>query len=197
MKKIDWSTVSYTPSSKSIDEDAIAVNSFDQKFSLLLNRHLYILLAWCIINWLVCIPLLWYSNHWLWYFSLMNICWGGINYLIVFFLFRHISVLPSHRSTIFQRYEVYWHVKSLLLLNIGLDTAYIIAGLYLRSFTNDPEMSYTDLWYGFGISVILQGIFLFLLDNIFHYYHLINFRSYLQKTMTNQDGEDKNKHSRI
>jgi len=115
------------------------------------------------------------DDHW-WYFALMNICWASINFGIVLWIFNHVFYQQFTKGDTFQRYTVQRHVEKMLLLNIGLDTAYIFAGLYLHALSRVPEMSYPDLWLGFGWSVIIQGAFLLCHDNIFHYLHRKNFR---------------------
>jgi hypothetical protein len=181
MKNTSWKSISTTLPSTIVNESNTSVKTFDQKFNQLIKRHLSYLKKWSILNLSVSIPALGFFNNWLWYFFLMNISWGVINYLIAYLLFLHTAPFPSNHSNIVHRLGVYWHVKSMLLLNIGLDTAYIFAGLYLKNLMYHPEIAYPELYYGFGISVIFQGIFLFLHDNIFHYNHFITFRRYLYK----------------
>jgi hypothetical protein len=177
MKIINWlflfrNLATDIPFEEIVDE----IKDFDERFGIILKKHLAILAWWCIINLIVGVPFLLVYDGWWLYFFVMNISWAVINFLIVLFLYDHIFFLRFQKGNVFQRFEVQRHVQRMLLLNIGLDTAYIFAGLYLKTLAAIPDIAHPALWYGFGWSVIVQGAFLFIHDNVFHYYHLKNFR---------------------
>lgn len=159
-----------------LDEIVDELRDFDDRFRLILRKHLAVLGWWCFINLLTGLTgLFLFSGQWR-YFFLMNIVWALINFAIVVFIFDHTFYQRFSQGNSFERIEVQRHVEKMLLLNIGLDTAYIFAGLFLRSLAYLPATDYPELWIGFGWSVILQGAYLFIHDNVFHYLHLINFR---------------------
>ncbi len=162
------------------------MRDFDERFGGILRKHLAILGWWCFLNLGIGIPALFFTQSTLWYFMLMNISWAFINFAVVLFIFDHVCYRRFAKGNTFDCFEVHWHVERMLLLNIGLDTAYIFAGLYLRTVGLLPGMAHADLWLGFGWSVILQGAFLFLLDNFFRRLHLRNFyqaRGFLEKRL--------------
>ena len=77
-------------------------------------------------------------------------------------------------------------------LNIGPASSTAMragTGLWLKALSAIPDMPYPELWLGFGWSVILQGAFLLVHDNIFHYLHRVNFRKckpFLEDVMETQ-----------
>lgn len=144
---------------------------FDDRFSGIINKHLALLGWWCFFNLLIGLTsLFWATGSW-WYFMLMNLSWAFINFGIVILLFDHTNHRRFAEGNALSRVTVYWHVKSMLLLNIGLDSAYMIAGLYIQTLSRVPGNKYPELWEGFGWSVLLQGGVLFLLDNGFRFLH--------------------------
>ncbi len=177
MKLISWhffftSLAADLPLEELVDE----VRDFDERFLVILNKHLALLGWWCFLNFFVGIPLLFYVDGWAWYFLLMNMTWAGINFGIVLLIFDHVFRRRFLKSNVFQRFEVQRHVERMLLFNIGLDIAYVFAGLWLKTLADVPGIAHPELWLGFGWSVILQGTFLFIHDNVFHFLHLLNFR---------------------
>lgn len=159
-----------------LDEIVDEVRDFDERFTIILRKHLAVLGWWCFINLIVGILGLFYFKEALWYFQLMNMTWAFINFAIVLWIFDHIFYVRFIEGNTFQRFEVQRHVEKMLLLNIGLDIAYIFAGLYLLTLGRIPDISHAALWTGFGWSVILQGVFLFCHDNFFHFLHRRNFK---------------------
>ena len=80
-------------------------------------------------------------------------------------------------------------MEKVLLFNVGLDDMYIFAGLYLITLARVPGMNYPELWAGFGWSVLVQGVYLLVNDNVFHWMHLVNFRKcrpYLENLIETQ-----------
>lgn len=172
-----------------IDEIVDEVRDFDERFGIILRKHLALLGWWCFINLIVGLFGLFYFKEALWYFQLMNMSWAFINFVIVSWIFDHIFYVRFIEGNTFQRFEVQRHVEKMLLLNIGLDTAYIFAGLYLLTLGRVPDITHPKLWTGFGWSVILQGAFLFFHDNYFHLLHRRNFkkcRPFLKDVMESQ-----------
>lgn len=172
-----------------LEEIVDEVRDFDERFGIILRKHLALLGWWCFINLAVGVPGMFLFRGWLWYFMLMNMAWGIIDFAIVLWIFDHIFLKRFVEGNVFQRFEVQRHVEKMLLFNIGLDTAYIFAGLWLKALAAIPGMPYPELWLGFGWSVILQGAFLFIHDNIFHYLHRANFRKckpFLEDVMETQ-----------
>jgi len=64
----------------------------------------------------------------------------------------------------------------MLFLNIGIDTAYIFTGCWVREHSFACDVAHPELWLGFGWAVIVQGIFLLGQDIVFFRLHRRNFR---------------------
>lgn len=162
------------------------LRDFDERFRLILRKHLAVLGWWCLINGVSALLGLFLLGGGWWYFVLMNASWAIINFLVVLWIYHHIIARQFADGNTYQRFEGQRHVEKMLLLNIGLDLAYIFAGLFLWTLGRVPDTLHVDLWRGFGASVVLQGTFLFIHDNVFYRLHRINFRkarAYLESVL--------------
>ncbi len=187
-----------------LEEIVDEVKDFDDRFRIILRKHLAVLGWWCFICFGTgVIGLIRFDGQWF-YFFLMNISWALINFAIVTAIFNHVFYQRFLKGNVFQRFEVQRHVEKMLWLNIGLDVAYIFAGLYLHALGAYPETAHAALWTGFGWSVMVQGIYLFVQDNAFHYLHYLNFRKaepFLEDVIESQlawreqTGRQKNQHT--
>ena len=107
------------------------------------------------------------------YFHQMNAAWGGINLAIAGFgYYNSMSADPASFSLLESINEQH-NIQKVLMLNIGLDAAYMLGGAYMieRSKTtiDNPERLS-----GFGKSVIMQGAFLCAFDIGFYIAHNLN-----------------------
>lgn len=93
------------------------------------------------------------------YFHEMNAAWNMVNLSIAGFSF--LGLQNSDFISLAQSYNEAQHLDKLLLLNTGLDLAYIAAGGYLiESGLRKNKLRRT----GYGKSLLLQGSFLLLFD---------------------------------
>lgn len=96
------------------------------------------------------------------YFYDMNAIWNSVNLGIATFGYIRANHLTQPENGL-GMYNVQNRLDKVLLINIGLDLAYIATGLFLndrgRRSTNNR-----DLLVGYGKSVVLQGVFLFAFD---------------------------------
>ncbi|HMP29738.1 MAG TPA: hypothetical protein PKD85_09065, partial [Saprospiraceae bacterium] len=96
-------------------------------------------------------------------FHQMNLGWGIINAGIAslgYYSALKGGTIPLESMSLLQENQ---SLKSILLLNTGLDVAYMISGVYLiekdkNSIKNPGRLR------GFGKSLIMQGAFLFVFD---------------------------------
>lgn len=107
------------------------------------------------------------------YFHQMNAAWGGINLAIAGFgYYNALSADPSSFS-LFETINEQNSIQKILMLNIGLDAAYMLGGAYMiersKTTTENPERLS-----GFGKSIIMQGAFLFVFDIGFYIAHNMN-----------------------
>jgi hypothetical protein len=96
-------------------------------------------------------------------FHQMNFGWGLVNSVIAGF--GYYSAMNGHMG-IDQPMDLLMDnqkLKSILLLNTGLDVAYMATGLYLMEKSKN-SLENADRFKGFGKSLIMQGAFLFAFD---------------------------------
>jgi hypothetical protein len=107
-------------------------------------------------------------------FHTMNLSWGFINGGIAAFVYLHTKKSAAQPKMLLRRLNLQRHVEKVLLFNVGLDLAFIAAGiaLYQRAFVIDT--AYPELWKGFGISVLMQAAYLLIQDSVFYRLHRRN-----------------------
>ncbi len=106
------------------------------------------------------------------YFNQFNAMWNVVNLGIA--TFGYLSASNSDPSlmgnaSIFSEYS---SMQSFLLLNAGLDVAYIATGLYLKE--KSKNSSSGERLRGYGNSLLLQGGFLLLFDTALYFIHQSN-----------------------
>lgn len=152
------------------------LKDFDERFIMILRKHIAVLGWWCLLNFVSGVVGLFFTEGFWWYFFLMNISWAVINFLVVVWIFNHVFFRKFTKGKVVIRLRIQYHMEKMLFANVGLDLAYIFCGLFFYALSKNPELSYPELWAGFGVSIFLQGIYLFFQDNIFHQMHLRNFK---------------------
>ena len=152
------------------------MRDFDQRFMMIIRKHIAILAWWCFLHLVAGIPALILTSGVWWYFFLMSICWAIINLLVVYWIFDHVFVMKFRNGQLFQRFEVQRHVEKMLFANIGLDVAYIFCGLFFLALAGQETVAYPELWRGFAWAIQVQGIYLLAQDIFFHRLHALNFK---------------------
>ncbi len=97
------------------------------------------------------------------YFQQMNVFWNVVNLgLAAGGLYGSLTE-PAHGISLFETVEKQASIERILLLNAGLDAAYMAAGAWMleRSKTASDQAA---LWQGYGQSLVLQGAFLLVFD---------------------------------
>lgn len=149
---------------------------FDRRHRIIMRRHIALLGWWSVLHLLLGIGGMWALSPGFWhYFFMMGMVWGLINFAVSMWIVEHAFLRKFREGSSFERFEIQRHIERLMLLNIGLDIAYIFAGLYIQAVACQHPVR-EALWQGLGWSVVLQGGFLFLLDNYFFRLHRYNFR---------------------
>lgn len=107
------------------------------------------------------------------YFHQMNAGWGAINLAIAGFGYYNALSTDASSLSLLESINEQNSIQKILMLNIGLDAAYILGGMYLmeRSKTNIENPLRLS---GFGKSIIMQGTFLFVFDIGFYIAHNLN-----------------------
>jgi hypothetical protein len=106
------------------------------------------------------------------YFHQFNAMWNVVNLGIAAFgYFNAINSDPSSMSNL-EILNEYNSLQSFLLLNAGLDVAYIATGFYLKERSKNSSSS--ERLRGYGNSLLLQGGFLLMFDVALYFIHQNN-----------------------
>lgn len=151
------------------------LEDFDARFRLILRKHLVILGWWSLLNIVGGLCALFLLRGVSYYFWMMGMIWGLINFAIVLIILDHTFYRKFRRGA-FERFESQRHVEKLMFLNIGIDSAYLFAGLLLREHSFACQVAHADLWLGFGWAVVVQGVFLLVQDITVYRLHRKNFK---------------------
>lgn len=95
-------------------------------------------------------------------FHEMNAIWNSVNLGIAVFGYISAHNLDPSGSA-FELYKAQQQLDRVLLINAGLDVAYMATGLWMRERSKYISGN-SELWIGYGNSIILQGAFLFVFD---------------------------------
>ncbi|MCC5938350.1 MAG: hypothetical protein JJU34_13815 [Lunatimonas sp.] len=100
-------------------------------------------------------------------FHQMNAYWNSVNLLIAGFgYYSAMKEVPS--AEFWETIQQQQSIEKILLVNAGLDVAYMATGLYMLERGKRKDDARIR---GFGKSVILQGAFLMSFDVIKYFYH--------------------------
>jgi hypothetical protein len=106
------------------------------------------------------------------YFHQFNAMWNVVNLGIAAFgYFNAVNSDPSSMINL-EIIKDYNSLQNFLLLNAGLDVAYIATGLYLKE--RSKNSSSAERFRGYGNSLLLQGGFLLLFDVSLFFIHQNN-----------------------
>lgn len=106
------------------------------------------------------------------YFHQFNAMWNVVNLGIAAFgYFNAVNSDPASMTNL-EILKHYNSLQSFLLLNAGLDAAYIMTGFYLKE--KAKNSSSAERLKGYGNSLLLQGGFLLLFDVTLYFIHQNN-----------------------
>lgn len=106
------------------------------------------------------------------YFHQFNAMWNVVNLGIAAFgYFNAVNSDPASMANL-EILKDYNSLQSFLLLNAGLDAAYIMTGFYLKE--KAKNSSSAERLKGYGNSLLLQGGFLLLFDVTLYFIHQNN-----------------------
>ncbi|MBB6609891.1 hypothetical protein H7F15_02470 [Pontibacter sp. Tf4] len=136
--------------------------TFNLQHSEILRTGMMVLGGWALLNILVGSFRLMKATRNKRYFFQMNIYWSIVNLIIAAIaLYSLLTTDPATRTLAESIQEHSWY-KKILYLNIGLDVAYFMTGIWLQERARySPK---TEQLQGWGQAVVLQGIFLLILD---------------------------------
>ncbi|MGK7394222.1 MAG: DUF6992 family protein [Candidatus Cyclobacteriaceae bacterium M3_2C_046] len=120
------------------------------------------------------------------YFYQGNAYWNLANLALAGFgLYNSLSADPESFN-VFETIKQHYNIQKILLINAGLDVAYITGGFYLKE-RADNSSSNQDRLKGYGRALMLQGSFLLVFDLALYFIHS-NQTSWLRNIVMNSHG---------
>lgn len=104
------------------------------------------------------------------YFHQMNAYWNVVNLALAGFGYYGSATSDPASFHLFASIKEQYGLEKILLLNAGLDVAYMATGLYLTERAKN-SISQANRLKGFGQSLMLQGGFLLLFDATLYFIH--------------------------
>jgi len=104
------------------------------------------------------------------HFYQMNIYWNLVNASLAGISLIQLNKTKNAELGMVDLLNRQKKLENILLLNVGLDVAYVVGGFYLRELGKDESRN-QDLLTGFGNAVILQGSFLLIFDTMLYIIH--------------------------
>lgn len=111
-------------------------------------------------------------------FHAMNAMWNIVNLGIAAFGYS-VAVNAGPVDKLSDVLKQSTEMQNILLLNAGLDVAYIVTGFLLREKGKTSE-KYSEILKGYGSSLVMQGAFLLIFDTILYFVHQSNFSEILR-----------------
>jgi hypothetical protein len=144
----------------------ITVEDLDQRRNRINASGMLTLGSWALANIGANTALYFSTDEDIRYFYQMNVLWNFINLGVAGLgYFSSVRAVPS--NDLFTAVDAQYSLEKILLLNAGLDAAYIMTGLFLmeygRSFPTRQPM-----FRGYGQSLLLQGGFLLVFDLVLY-----------------------------
>lgn len=134
-----------------------------------LNRvHAYVLGGWAMLNLII--------GGYLTYvlydgepesFHHMNASWGLINLGVALVMLYNVNHSNTDTYDLVVSIHKHFQTQKLMMLNLGLDVTYTLAGVLLREH-GKTNAKFSYVLKGFGRSLVLQGLFLLVLDATFY-----------------------------
>ncbi len=152
------------------------LSNFDNRFRIILRKHLRIFACWSILNCVGGLIALFILKESAYYFWMMSGIWGVINFVVALAFFYHTLYRKLPQGSSYERLWVQRHVKQMMFLNIGIDTAFVFIGFWLREHSSISDVSFPNMWLSFGWAIVMQGGFLLIQDVTFLYLYRSNFR---------------------
>ncbi|WP_245539563.1 DUF6992 family protein [Pontibacter roseus] len=145
--------------------DALA--SFNLRQAETLKIGMLVLGMWALLNIVVGSFKLTKSSRNKRYFHQMNIYWNIVNVLIAGAALYYILSYDAATRTLSESVRFHYGYIKVFYLSIGMDVAFLLLGAYLKELAkNSPK---TEQQLGWGQSVVLQGLFLLVLDVVLVY----------------------------
>ncbi len=138
-----------------------SLSNFNQKRNQINQTGMKVLGGWAIANITIGSVGFYKTKSATKYFHQMSIFWNVVNLGIATAGFYGAKEASNKTMTLAESLHEQHKTEQVLLLNAGLDVAYIVGGFYLSRRGSHKS---SDRLLGYGNSIILQGAFLLLFD---------------------------------
>lgn len=139
-----------------------SLSNFNQKRNQINQTGMKVLGGWAIANIAIGSVGFYKTKGATKYFHQMNIFWNVVNLGIATAGFYGVKEASNKSYSIEQSIQEQRKTERILLINAGLDVAYLAGGWYLNRRGINKS---SDRLHGYGNAVILQGAFLLLFDS--------------------------------
>lgn len=102
------------------------------------------------------------------YFYQMNTFWNIVNLGLAGFGYYNSLQIAPEALTLSTSTDEFYGLQKTLLLNAGLDVAYLAGGIYLLEKAKNIEKN-AERFTGYGRGLILQGAFLLVFDTVLYF----------------------------
>jgi hypothetical protein len=140
--------------------NALAAFNLQQEDAL--KTGMLVLGGWAVVNILIGSFRLTNTTRASHYFYQMCIYWNVVNLLIAGISLHLIISEDATSLALAESVNLHSWYKKILYLNVGLDVGYMILGVYLKERSKGSFK--IERYLGWGRAIVLQGLFLFLLD---------------------------------
>jgi hypothetical protein len=146
--------------------DEITVEDLDQRRNSINATGMLTLGSWAAANIGLNSVLYFTTDDDIRYFYQMNALWNVVNLGIAGLgYFGSVRAAPS--EDLFSAVEAQYSLEKVLLFNAGLDTAYMMTGLFLMEYAKNSSKN-PAMFRGYGQSLLLQGGFLLVFDLVLY-----------------------------
>jgi hypothetical protein len=145
---------------------SITVEDLDQRRNKINKAGMLVLGSWAAANIGLNSVLYFTSDEDIRYFYQMNALWNVVN-LGIAGLGYWGSVRAAPSEDLFSAVDAQYGIEKALLFNAGLDTGYMMAGLFLMQYAENTNKN-PAMFRGYGQSLLLQGGFLLVFDLVMY-----------------------------
>ena len=151
------------------------------------QQGMYILSFWAALN--MVLGLFYFRTTDAWkYFFLMGFYWNIVNLFLAVYTLYDISVMRQNIAitglNALNIINNHHFIQKILLVNVGLDVAYLVSGFLLKEKAKNSlnsNNSNSGRMQGFGNSLLVQGGFLLLFDIMMTILHQIHNAKWIEK----------------
>lgn len=152
---------------RSRGQSTASLIQFNQEQQRITKTGMLTLGSWAVGNFVVSGLSLGQSKDDRYYFHQMNVLWNTVNVTLAGLGYWRAARKESTKVPLTSAIKSHYGLRQTLLLNVGLDVAYVAGGFYLleRAKTDSDK---PERWRGYGRSLILQGGFLLAFDAVLY-----------------------------